>query len=135
MSRPSIIGVGMDMVATRRVAKLQRQFGTEFEARILSESERHVLSAIADGRQGQWIAKRFAAKEALAKALGCGIGAKASFTDIATTHNQDGQPQMVLTGAAAHTAKELAGGAYDIHISLGDTEELAYAMVVVERRD
>lgn len=131
-----ILGVGTDIVATERIKKLLEQFGPRFVTRILTEHERDRWEEHAQGDDGaalQYFARRFAAKEAVAKALGTGIGASASFQDIEVRSRASGQPVVTLTGAAKTTLSQRAGANKTaIHLSLADEKDTAIAFAVIE---
>jgi holo-[acyl-carrier protein] synthase len=123
----SIIGIGTDLVQLTRIEALFTRYGDRFVERILSAHEKSVLSGMQD--KIPFIAKRFAAKEAVAKALGCGIGESVAFTEISIENLPSGKPQVVLLGKAQ--ALLIAQGIKDIHISLSDEKEYALAFVIV----
>lgn len=89
-----IKGLGHDMVDIRRVEKLLKHFGEVFEKRIFTEKERAVAAKLSESKRAAFYAKRFAIKEACAKALGVGIGAKLSFQDIEISNLDNGQPVL-----------------------------------------
>lgn len=123
-----IIGIGTDLIHIDRIGKSYQRFGERFLIRFLAESERETF--LLRGEPVNFLAKRFAAKEAVAKALGVGIGARARWAEIAVTNNSDGAPQIALSGAAAETAKAL--GVSRSHIALADEENIAQAFVILE---
>ncbi|MFT5603250.1 MAG: holo-[acyl-carrier protein] synthase [Paracoccaceae bacterium] len=123
-----IVGIGTDLIHIDRIEKSFERFGERFLARFLSPGEREVFEK--RGRPGSFLAKRFAAKEATAKALGVGIGARARWTEIEVLNNSDGAPRLRLFGAAAQTAKDLAVSS--CHIALTDEVNLAQAFVILE---
>jgi holo-[acyl-carrier protein] synthase len=127
-----IVGVGVDAVSVDRFRRLlQRR--PRFAARCFTEGERSDAGSSADLAQS--LAARFAAKEAVMKALGTGIGAFAlTDVEVCRTRGTDATrnaPYVVLTGKAA----ELAGahGASRFHLSLTHTDDVAIAFVVAEQ--
>jgi holo-[acyl-carrier protein] synthase len=124
-----IAGIGVDIVAVARIARVLEQHGEHFARRLLAESE------LADYRAAPsaaaFMAKRFAAKEAFGKALGTGIAQGVTLPQIAVRHDDAGRPLLELTGAAAeHCARR---GIVAWHLSLADEQDHAVAMVVLER--
>ena len=123
-----ILGVGVDVVEIRRVAHLHARFGRRFAERILAPGEwQQYLASPAPARL---LAKRFAVKEAAAKALGTGVGGQVSFADIATEHARGGAPRLVLDGGARRLAERL--GVVRQHVSLADERETTVAVVILE---
>lgn len=87
----------MDLCSVKRIEKIWEKFGARFVRRILSPSEVDMLDGVPTPA---FIAGHFAAKEAVSKALGCGIGSKLSFQDVTVIHSEEGQPQVVLSDKA-----------------------------------
>lgn len=128
----SIIGIGTDLVAIARLRRLVDQYGERLAARLLAPDERAAYRTFTDvPSAAAFLARRFAAKEATAKALGCGIGAEARFTELAVGHTDQGAPQLRLTGAAQRRADHL--GVTRLHLSISDERDQALAFVVLER--
>ncbi len=117
-----ILGIGCDLCDITRVEKLITKQGEKFLSKIFLPSERTRLQDRVPIAAG--FAKVFAAKEALIKALGESEGI--SWHDIEVTKNSFGRPEYILRNAAHVTAQRLAGGDYQLHLSLSD--ELPYAM-------
>ncbi len=123
-----IIGVGTDIVEVARLAAGLERFGAAYAARILAPAER---AAFSDSRRpAHHLAKRFAAKEALAKALGCGFRGDFGLRDIAVESDALGAPRFVLSGGAQHYAAQR--GVARLHLSLTDERLYAVAFVVLE---
>ena len=124
-----IAGIGVDIVAVARIARVLEQHGEHFARRLLADSE------LADYRvapaPAAFMAKRFAAKEAFGKALGTGIAQGVTLPQIAVRHDEAGRPWLELTGAAAEHCARRSIVAW--HLSLADEQEHAVAMVVLER--
>ena len=118
---------GIDLVECERIARAIAQQGEAFLARVFTAAERAYCEGHA--RNAQSFAARWAAKEAVAKALGCGIGAGASLVEIEVTRDDDGQPGIQLHGTAAATAAAL--GVHEIRLSLTHTEHYAAAFAVI----
>jgi holo-[acyl-carrier protein] synthase len=123
-----IVGIGTDMVDVRRIAKVQQQFAERFVARVLVSSERTIWQTHA--QPVSYLAKRWAAKEAVAKALGTGIGGVVGFHDIEITAAASGQPQVNLQGGAQSRLLDLGG--QRCWLSLSDEGHFALAFVVLD---
>jgi len=124
----SIVGIGTDIVRTSRIRRILRKYPDTFPQRILHESELQVFHN--HHSPASFTTKRFAAKEAAAKALGTGIAKGVSFHDISVTNNELGQPQLTFYGKTLEIADSL--GIKHTHISLSDEGEYAVAQVVLE---
>lgn len=122
-----IIGIGSDIVDTRRIESSLRRFGVRFQNKILGRLEHRTLN---DGELAAYVARQFAAKEAVAKALGTGMRQGVSFKSIRILRNEFGAPYVELDGGAENVAAEL--GISEIHISLSDERHYALAFAVAE---
>jgi holo-[acyl-carrier protein] synthase len=91
-------GIGVDLCCPKRIEKIYKNFGKKFLGRIFTEREIKDLEKSLSKKYGSFhrIAGRFAAKEAISKALGTGIGKKLSFKDIEITHDEKGSPLVAL---------------------------------------
>jgi holo-[acyl-carrier protein] synthase len=121
-----IFGIGTDIVEISRIAECYEKHGVNFLNRILTEFERKIFAERYKKNQGRgiaYLAKRFCAKEAVAKALKMGIGEDLSFQDIETSNNQKGLPIV-------HVNKFPD---YKFKISLSDSRENAIAYVLIEK--
>lgn len=128
-----IFGIGTDVVEVSRIEDSITRFGSEFARKILSEAEMqefHQLNAESP-QPARFLAKRFAAKEAFAKALGTGIRAPATFTNIAITHDDMGKPVFNLATELLQflNTKHI----HHAHLSISDEKSLAVAFVVLEK--
>lgn len=123
-----IYGIGTDIVEVGRIQSSLDQFGDTFAKRILAEAEweEYIASQI----KARFLAKRFAAKEAFAKAIGTGIRGEVSFQNIAVTHDALGRPLLQLSTALQGYLKQ--HHIYQSHISISDEKNLALAYVVLE---
>lgn len=121
-----IIGTGVDIVRIKRIAKVHTRYPETFNKRILSEPERREFASKTD--KPAFLAKRFAAKEAVAKAFGTGMGRGLCFTDIVIDHDSLGRPLVRFASdrVMEHDVKDL-----EIHISISDEQEYAVASVIV----
>ena len=129
-----IIGIGSDLSDIRRVSETLERFGDRFTHRCFTEIERRK----ADRRAGRaaTYAKRFAAKEACAKALGTGIRQGVAWRDMGVINLPSGQPTMRLTGGAALRLAAITppGCEAIIHLTITDEHPIAQAFVVIEAR-
>jgi holo-[acyl-carrier protein] synthase len=127
-----IIGIGNDTIDIRRVEKVIERHGDRFTSRIFTDieqrkSDRRRLRAAS-------YAKRFAAKEACAKALGTGMSRGVFWRDLGVVNLPSGKPTMVLTGGAAQRLAHLIPAGYrpEIHLTITDDFPLAQALVIIE---
>ncbi|MFL5298401.1 MAG: holo-ACP synthase [Phenylobacterium sp.] len=127
-----IIGIGSDLSDIRRIEKTLERHGERFTHRIFTEVER-ARSERKNDRAASY-AKRFAAKEACAKALGTGMRRGVFWRDMGVVNLRSGQPTMALTGGAAARLAEItpAGRRAVIHLSLTDDHPYAQAFVIIE---
>ena len=127
-----IIGIGSDLTDVRRVQQTLDRFGERFTLRVFTEVERARSERKAD--RAASYAKRFAAKEACAKALGTGIHQGVFWRDMGVVNMRSGKPTMALTGGAAARLAALTppGLTAIIHVSLTDEIPLAQAFVIIE---
>jgi len=128
-----IVGIGTDLVEIVRMqAIVEHSTGERFLQRVLTPAERE-LAAARKGRLAEFAAGRFAAKEAIVKAIGCGIGKQVGFQDMEIVPDALGKPECRLSdGARARTG--LAPTAR-IHISITHSETMAAAYAIVEQLD
>jgi len=124
----AIIGIGTDLVKISRVKKIHKKFSKNFAERILHKNEKRIYRDLKE--PATYLAKRFAAKEALAKALGTGIAHGVTFQEIETANDENGQPSVTLHGETMKVAKGL--GVKRIFLSLTDEDKYAVAYVVLE---
>jgi holo-[acyl-carrier protein] synthase len=123
-----IVGVGLDVVPITRMAGLLARHGERAEARLFSPGER--ADCVRRAQPAQHYAARFAAKEALLKALGAPPGLR--WTEIEVQTTPGGAPALVLSGAAAGAAARR--GVVAQHLSLTHAGDIAAAVVVLEAR-
>jgi len=123
-----ILGTGIDIIEVARIAASYEKFGDEFVNRILLPAE--VAYCLSHRRPAPFLAVRFAAKEAISKAFGTGIGAELSWHDMEICRKESGEPYVVLHGDGG---KLLASrGAKKVHLTLSHTENYATAMAILE---
>ena len=127
-----IIGIGSDLCDIRRIDTTLERFGERFTNRIFTDLERARSERKTD--KGASYAKRFAAKEACAKALGTGLKHGVFWRDMGVVNLRSGQPTMALTGGAAERLAKMvpAGMTASIHLSLTDDHPYAQAFVIIE---
>jgi holo-[acyl-carrier protein] synthase len=124
-----IFGIGTDIVEVARIQRSLDKHGEKFAARILTEAE------LEDYRQAtrpaNFLAKRFAAKEATAKAMGTGFRNGLSLRHIGVSRDQHARPELVFSGAAE--AFMQARAIIEAHLSLADERDYAVAFVILIR--
>ena len=128
-----IIGIGSDLSDIRRIQKSLDRFGERFTNRVFTETERARSEAKPD--RAASYAKRFAAKEACAKALGTGVPRRGvHWNDMGVVNQRSGKPTMALSGGAAERLTSLIpeGMSPVIHVSLTDDHPYAQAFVIIE---
>ncbi|MGA9657778.1 MAG: holo-ACP synthase [Asticcacaulis sp.] len=126
-----ILGIGIDLCDARRIASSMERFEGRFLDRIFTSAEQSHAQAAA--RPSLSFAKRFAAKEAVAKAMGTGVRGFL-FTDIEVVSDALGKPHVILHGGAVGILRGLLpqGKTAHIHLSLSDEEPFASAYAVIE---
>lgn len=133
-----ILGIGTDICDIRRIEQTLERFGERFLNRVFTEAEMRRAERRAGTLRGRasTYAKRFAAKEAGAKALGTGFRRGVFLKDLGVTNLPSGQPTLALTGgAAARLAAILpAGHVADIHLTITDEYPTAQAFVIISAR-
>ena len=120
-----IYGTGVDIVSTDRISSVYVKYGERFLRRILSETEQREF--FAEGEKTSYLAKHFAAKEAVAKALGIGINNGLSFSAIKIKLTAQGNPRVDIKFPAS-LQDEYAG--LDISLSIADEQEYAVAFAL-----
>jgi len=126
-----IIGLGNDLIDIRRVEKTLARHGSRFTERLFTEVEK----AKSDRRHNRAAsyAKRFAAKEACAKALGTGLSRGVFWRDMGVINMPGGKPTLQLTGGAAKRLEQITpdGMKAEIHLTITDDFPLAQAIVII----
>lgn len=126
----NVAGIGIDVVEVGRIASSIAEFGERFTARIFTDREQAYCADKA--KPELHYAARFAAKEAVAKALGTGIGKEVGWLDMEVVRGENGEPTMQLSGKAQAFCE--ARGIVEIKISLTHAREYAAANAVALRR-
>jgi holo-[acyl-carrier protein] synthase len=122
-----IFGIGTDIVRVERMNRNLDRFGEKFARRILTENE--FADFMESGQRAHFLAKRFAAKEATAKAMGTGFSNGISMNQIAVGHDPAGKPELVLTGTALDFLQ--SHNVTGLHISIADEQDHAVAFVTL----
>lgn len=132
-----IIGIGSDLIDIRRVENVMRRYEQRFIDRCFTETERAKAERRrAAGTHIDTYAKRFAAKEAMSKALGTGFNQGVFMKDIGVVNAPSGAPTLQLTGGAAKRLQSMIPTGHEavVHLTLTDEPPLAKAMVLIEAR-
>lgn len=122
-----MLAIGTDLLDSTRIEKVMRRHGERFVQRILTANEQQIYQQ--RQQSVNFLAKQFAAKEALAKALGTGIAKGISFQQLEVLRDQQGAPQVILHGAAQLRLTEL--GATKALLSLADEGSLILAFAAL----
>jgi holo-[acyl-carrier protein] synthase len=122
----SIHGVGVDIVSKERIRKIHHKYGIRFAERLFGTHELEEYHSAGD--KDSFLAKRFAAKEAISKVLGTGITSSVHLKDLILMHDERGKPLVVLEGHAREQMHALGMDA--ILISISDEKEHAIAFCV-----
>lgn len=124
-----IVGTGVDIVEIDRIQKIVDRFGNAFAKRILCDNEFEDYEK--QKKSARFIARRFAAKEAVAKALGTGFSEGITMHMICVTHDESGRPIIKLYDKAKERADSLGGE--NLLISISDERHYAMAFAVMEK--
>ena len=123
-----IYGIGTDIVAVQRMADYWQRHGERGLEKMLAPAEREACRTSPD--PGRFLAKRFAAKEALGKAFGTGVRAPVLLPEIAVDHDELGKPFFTCGPALAAL---LAERGLTAHLSISDEQDYAVAFVILEK--
>lgn len=123
-----ILGLGIDIIEVARIAASHEKFGERFLNRILLPNE--IAYCLSHKVPGPFLAARFAAKEAISKAFGTGIGAQLSWQDMEVGRKASGEPFVILHGGGQKLLEER--GARIVHLSLSHTQAHATAVAILE---
>ena len=123
-----IAGVGIDIVGIERIEALVREHGERFLKRVFTEGEKAYCSSRA--QPAQHYAGRFAAKEAVLKALGTGWSGGVGWKQVEVTSTEKGRPEIRLTGRASELAEAM--GVRKVHISISHADGYAVAQAVLD---
>lgn len=125
----AIVGLGTDIVEIARIESVIERTGDSLAKRILTEKE--FLQYQQQAKPARFLAKRFAVKEAAAKALGTGIRNGLAFNQFEVTNDELGKPLLHLKGEALKLANSLNATCF--HVSITDERHYASATVIIER--
>jgi holo-[acyl-carrier protein] synthase len=123
-----ILGTGIDLIEVDRVEAARERHGERFLERILHPSE--MAYCLSHKFPGSFLAARFAAKEAISKAFGTGIGAQLGWQDMEIARKESGEPYVILHGKGLELLARR--GARRIHLTLSHTEKHATALAILE---
>lgn len=130
-----IIGIGSDFVTLARIEKLLLKKKDAFLKKIFTATEITALNKIKTLEKiPGYVANRFAAKEAFAKALGTGIGKYVSFQDLTIAKTETGKPYVICSSKLNQYILKTYGNAVFIHLTMSNEREHAQAFVVIEQR-
>ena len=124
-----IYGIGTDLVEPSRIARLLEKYGERFAKRLLTDGE--WPEYLVSGQPVMFLAKRFAAKEALSKAIGTGLRYPVSLSHIGVTHDQRGKPYFEFHPDLNALVRN--EGITSHHLSISDELNLACAFVILEK--
>lgn len=132
-----ILGLGSDICDIRRIEKVIGKYGDRFLERVFTETERSKAMRRTEKIRAATFAKRFAAKEAAAKALGTGFRRGVFFADLGVVNLPSGQPTLRMTGGAAERLRAITPPGMTARVALTMTDEYpyAYAQVIIEAVD
>jgi holo-[acyl-carrier protein] synthase len=125
-----IYGIGSDLVESRRMSRLLAKYGERFARRVLTAQEWPAFRS--SPRPEQYLASRFAAKEAFSKALGTGLRHPVSLSAISVVHDRLGKPSLSFAPALEGMLRSRGIG--NLHLTISDERTLACAFVVLERK-
>ena len=125
-----ILGHGIDLCDTARIGDMLEKHGQRFLERCYTPTEQEYSHKGMTARQVEFLAGRFAAKEAVVKALGTGISSGIDFTDVEILREGNGRPVVQLHGGAALRAQQM--GVQNIHISISHLSTHAMASAIAE---
>ena len=128
-----ILGTGSDICDIRRIEKAIERHGIRFLERIFTETERSKAMRRTEKIRASTFAKRFAAKEAAAKALGTGFRQGVFFSDLGVVNLASGQPTLAMTGGslARLSAITPTGMVAQVHLTMTDEYPYAFAQVII----
>ena len=126
-----ILGIGIDIIEVNRIAASYERFGERFLKRILHPGE--INYCLSHAMPAPFLAARFAAKEAISKAFGTGIGAQLGWQDMEIARKESGEPYVILHGAGQKLMRDRR--ARVVLVSLSHTQQHAAAVAVLESEE
>ena len=127
-----IIGIGIDIIDTRRIKEVINKYGDRFKNKCFSAVE--IIKSEEEFDSVNSYAKKYAAKEACSKALGTGIAKGINWQDIEVNNNSYGKPTIILRNKALRRVKEISKNNFNIDISLSDEKNYAIANVIISKK-
>ncbi len=127
-----IIGIGSDIIDIRRIRKTIEKFGDKFKERCFLDNE--IERSEKKFHKSNSYAKRYAAKEACAKALGTGLARGVFWKDIIIHNNKYGKPHIKLSSRAEKIIKDITSKPYNINVTLSDEKNYAIANVIISEK-
>jgi holo-[acyl-carrier protein] synthase len=124
-----ILGTGIDIIEVARIKASYEKFGDRFLKRILGPGE--IAYCLSHQQPAPFLAARFAAKEAISKAFGTGIGKHLSWQDVEVGRRDSGEPFVILHAGASKLLQQRGGRT--VHLSLSHTEFYAAAVAILEQ--
>ncbi|MCF8462367.1 MAG: holo-ACP synthase [Rickettsiaceae bacterium] len=121
-----IVGIGVDLINKNRIADILSKYNSKFVEKILGDAELEIYGNLSQNHHVNYLSKRFAAKEALSKALGTGIGKFVQFNNINILNDSSGKPYLKNFNSST-----LAIDIAKVKISISDEKDMAIAFVVV----
>ena len=129
----NIIGLGTDIVNINRIKKIYSKYGNHFLDKILTESEKKIEGKVTRSNDIATLAKRFAAKEAISKAIGYGFSKGIHFKNIEIYNDKNGKPHANVNGKAKVALSKISKK-YNIFLSLSDDKPWAVATALITSR-
>ena len=126
----NVIGLGTNIVNINRIKKIYSKYGNQFLNKILTESEKKSEKELSRFKNVSTIAKRFAAKEAISKAIGYGFSNGIHFKDIEIYNDESGKPYANLNGKAKSIVNKISKK-YNIFLTLSDDKPWAVATALI----
>lgn len=123
-----ILGLGIDIIEVSRIRASHEKFGDRFLTRILRPAE--IAYSLSHRHPAPFLAARFAAKEAISKAFGTGIGAQLGWQDIEVGRKESGEPFVILHDGGQALFEQRRGTRF--HLSLSHTQNYATAVAILE---
>jgi holo-[acyl-carrier protein] synthase len=129
----NIIGLGTDIVNINRIKKIYSKYGNHFLDKILTKSEKKIEGQTSKSKNIETLAKRFAAKEAISKAIGYGFSKGIHFKNIEIYNDKNGKPYANVNGKAKKILSKISKK-YNIFLSLSDDKPWAVATALITSR-
>ncbi len=128
-----ILGLGSDIIDINRISSIYKSYGASFVKRICTAEEINNISKLNQKKYIAKLAKIWAAKEALSKALGTGIGTNFSFLDACIINNSYGKPSFKISDNCKDYITKNMSSQFQIHLSISDDTNMAFAVVIIDK--